>query len=117
MAVSYTNRYSEAFKIQVIQEIESGKMRIGQARKRYGLGGDGTIRGWLNKYGKQHLLGKVVRVETPDERDRLKAIEKDKKQLESALAQTQLKVMALEELIRVAEEEYKIDIKKNSGPG
>ena len=110
-------RYSDAFKMKVIQDLESGKMNLDQARRRYGIGGTSSIRSWLKKYGKHHLLGKVVRVEAADERDRLKALEQDKQRLESALAQAHLKVMALEELIKVAEEEYKIDIKKNSGHG
>ena len=117
MERSVSIRYSEAFKMKVVQEIEHGKMNVGQACRRYGIGGDASVRSWIVKFGKNHLLGKVVRVETIDERDRLKILAQDKQRLESALAQSQLKVMALEELIKMAEEEYKIDIKKNSGRG
>lgn len=110
-----TIRYSEAFKAEVVQAIETGRMTTHEVMKRYGIGGLWTVQAWLRQSGKNHLLRKVVRVETLDEKDRLKALEKEKQRLESALAQTQLKVMALEELIRVAEEHYKVDIKKNSG--
>lgn len=106
-------RYSEAFKLEVIQEIEAG-MNLTQVGKRYGVSTCG-VRRWLAKYGKNHLLSKVVRVETLDEKDRMKELEKEKQRLESALAQTQLKVIALEEMIRLAEVTYKVDIKKNSG--
>jgi transposase len=109
-------RYSEAFKLKVIRDIEAGRMNLLQARNRYQIGSCSAIRAWLMKYGKNHLLTKVVRVETTDERDRLKQLEKEKQRLESALAQAHMKVMALEELIAQAEDEYKIDIKKNSGP-
>jgi hypothetical protein len=61
------------------------------------------------------MLPKVVRVETPGEVDRIKALLAEKQKLESALAQSQLKVLALEELIKVAEETYHLDIKKKPG--
>ena len=108
-------RYSESFKLKVIQEIESGKMTVNGAHLRYGIGSTDTIRRWAKKYGKNHLLGKEIRVETREEKDRLRELGKDKQRLESALAQSQLKVMALEKLIEIAEKHYKVDIKKNSG--
>lgn len=108
-------RYSEAFRQKVVSEIESGQLSIYQAQKVYSIYGSVTIQKWIKRLGKNHLLRKVVRVEMKDERDRIKTLEQEKKKLESALAQTQLKVLALETLIEVAEESYKIDIKKNSG--
>jgi len=110
-------RYSQAFRLKVVEEIESGKMSLMEATRRYGVGSYHTVENWLRRLGKNDLLRKVVRVETADERDRLKELLAEKRRLESALAQSQLKVMALEELIQVAEQEYKIDIKKNSGHG
>ena len=110
-----TLRYSEAFKAQVVKEIELKGLSIAEARRRFGIGGVGTIERWVRQKGCNELLRKVVRVETPDEKSRIADLERQKQQLESALAQSQLKVMVLEELIKVAEEEYRIDIKKKSG--
>ena len=107
------NRYSAAFKLKVVEEIEQGKLSISEARKLYDINGGQTIQNWLSKHGKNHLLNKVVRIEMADEVSKIKRLEKDKQTLESALAQTQLKVLALEALIRAAEEEFGIDIKKN----
>ncbi len=107
-------RYSQAFRRQVVQDIENGRFTIHGASQRYGIA-YGAVQYWLRREGKKHLLGKVVRVETVDERDRIKQLEQEKQALESALAQTQLKLLAMEKLIEVAEEHYKIDIKKNSG--
>ncbi len=45
-------RYSEAFKIKVAEEIESGKMRINQANRFYRIKGGDTVRRWKNNYGK-----------------------------------------------------------------
>lgn len=84
-------RYSEAFKLQVVRELEEGKYPSCEAaRKAYRIGGIGTIQYWLRKYGKDHLIGKVVRVETPDERSELKRLKERVSELEAALADTTL---------------------------
>ncbi|HMQ69708.1 MAG TPA: transposase [Ignavibacteria bacterium] len=112
-----TIRYSLSFKQKVISEIESGKLTAGSARKLYGIGGGQTIQKWIRKLGKLHLLNKIVRVELKDEVSRLKQLEKEKKELESALAQAHLKLIVLETVIDVAEDELGIDLKKNLKSG
>ena len=105
-------RYSKAFQQKVVTEIELGKLTIGEARKIYDIKGNGTIENWLKKFGKNHLLAKVVRVEMKDEKDKIKELEREKRQLESALANAHLKIIGLESLIDCAEDLYQIDIKK-----
>lgn len=110
-----TKRYSEAFKLKVISEIESGKLTVSQAKARYDIRGASTIDTWLKKYGKNHLLAKIVRIEMPDETSRLKSLEKQKQELETALAQAHLKILRLESTVEVYEEHYGMDetTKKN----
>jgi transposase len=108
-------RYSIAFQQKVVSEIESGKLTIAKARKIYDIKGGHTIQSWIKKLGKNHLLSKVVRVEMKDEKDKLKELENQKQQLESALAQAHLKLICLESLIESVEEYYSIDVKKNFG--
>ena len=108
-------RYSESFKLHVISEIESGHLTIYGARRRYGIRGGETIQKWLRIYGKNHLLGKVLRVESPEEKDRIKELEAKVRELESALAHSQVKLFAYESLVDVAEKHYKADFKKNFG--
>jgi transposase len=105
-------RYSKAFQQKVVTEIEIGKLTIAQARKIYDIKGSGTINYWLKKFGKNHLIAKVVRIEMKDEKDKVQELERQKKQLESALAQAHLKIISLESLIESAEAHYQIDIKK-----
>ncbi len=108
-------RYSSAFKLKVIDEIESGKLTITGARSLYDIKGGGIIQKWIKKFGKLHLLNKVVRIELKDEVSRLKELEKQKKELESALAHAHIKLLAYETLIEVAENKLGIDLKKNLG--
>ena len=110
-----TKRYSESFKLHVVSQVENDKLSIYEARRVYGIGGVTTIHSWLEKYGKGHLINRAVFVKMRNESDRIKQLEADKQKLESALAQTQLKVLTLESLIEVAEEHYRIEIKKNCG--
>lgn len=87
-----TIRYSEAFKLQIIQELETGKLDcVNHARERYGIVGSATIRGWLKKYGCQDILPKRVRVEMPDEKDQIKKYKKRIRMLEKALADSKVK--------------------------
>lgn len=105
-------RYSEAFKQKVINEIEEGKHSIGEARKIYDIKGYGTIYEWIKKYGKNHLIGKVVRIEMKGEKDRLKELEKENKRLKEAMSDMYMENHALTNLIKLVEKEYGIELKK-----
>ena len=79
-------RYSEAFKLQVIQECESGRFAsLEEARRAYDIRGTSTVQKWLKKYGKQHLLGRVVTVATVAERNELQRLRAANKELERAV--------------------------------
>jgi len=107
-------RYSLAFKQKVISEIEDGIYVISEASQVYNVSTK-SIYNWLKEFGKDHLINRIVRVQMRDEADRIKALEKEKQELERALAQAHLKILALESTIESAEEKYKIDFKKKSG--
>ncbi len=107
-------RYSRAFKQKVVNEIESGQLSIEGARKIYDIGGGSTINTWIKKQGKNHLLAKIVRIQMRDEVDQLKKLQKDKAELESALAKAHLKIISLESIIESAEKDLGIDLKKNT---
>ena len=109
------HRYSLAFRQKVVSEIEAGELSIGKAQRLYDIRGNETIQKWIRKLGKNHLLNKVVRIEMKDEQERIKALERQVKALESALAKAQVKNIALESLIECAEEHYQVDFKKNFG--
>lgn len=84
-------RYSEAFKLQVLRELEEGKFATHAAMARaYGIRGNGTIEYWIRKYGKTQLLRKVVRVEKPKEVSEKTQLRKRVRDLEKALADAHL---------------------------
>lgn len=108
-------RYSISFKRKVVREIEEGELTISQAHSRYGIKGGGTVRTWLCKFGKNHLLNKIVRIEMKGEKDHMKELEAEIKKLKVALADATMEKHALETLIDIVNEHYQTDVKKNLG--
>src|SRR5918997_561327 len=94
-------RYSISFKQKVVREIEEEGLSHSEVMRRYGITGAETIKKWLIKFGKNHLLNKVVRVEMKEEKDRVKELEAEVKKLKIALADATLAKGALETLIDV----------------
>jgi transposase-like protein len=78
-------RYSEAFKIQVVTELEREGVTVAAISNKYGIKGGSTVDAWLRKYG-NGARGKIIRVETPEEIDELKRLKERVKRLESLLA-------------------------------
>jgi len=85
--VQEVRRYSEAFKRQVVEELEKGKFDSAfEAQQSYGILGDRTVPRWMKKYGRDNLFPKLVRIETMKEKDRMKEDRKRIRKLESALS-------------------------------
>jgi transposase-like protein len=98
-----TIRYSEAFKLQVLRELEEGKFpNRAAAARAYGIRGQGMIEYWASKYGKTHLLGKVIRVEKPEEISELKQLRKRVRDLEKALADAHLDLRLEDAYLHIA---------------
>ena len=82
-------RYSEGFKLAVVRALEQGEVEnCCQARQKYGIRGAATVENWVRKYGKNHLIGKVIRVEKAEEKNELKRLKQRIRQLEETLADT-----------------------------
>ena len=107
-------RYSEAFKQKVVNEIEKGILTLPEAKRLYDIGGAETIQKWIKKLGKTHLLNKVIYVKMKDEPEKVKELEKKKRELESALAQAHLKIITLESSLKVLEENSGVKLKKKT---
>ena len=114
-------RYSEAFKLQVVQEVEAGKYANGHAAGlAYGIRGVGTVNRWMRQYGKDHLLRKVVRVETTAERDELKRLKAELRRTKEALADAHLDLLLERAYLRIScrrngEEDVDAFKKKHAG--
>lgn len=101
-------RYSEAFKQQVVREVESGHGTVRELQRKYGLS-QSTIPYWIKRIGKLELLPKLIRVEKPDEKDRIKDLERQIRQLKEALADTQVDSIINRSYFEVLCEEQGLD--------
>lgn len=111
-------RYSESFKLEVIKRLETSNLSKTQICLMYGIKGGDTLTKWIRKYGKESLITKIVRVEKPDEKDRLKKLEIENRKLKEALAYAHLKQVTAENLLEVVSEMTGIsmeDLKKKLG--
>ena len=104
--------YSTAFKLKVVEEIESGKFSMTEAGKIYDIGGAHTIHKWIVKFGKSHLLSKVVRVEMKDEKDKLKELQERVRKLEKLLADKELDNLMNEAFLEILAEDNGIDLEE-----
>ena len=75
-------RYSESFKLKILDELTTGKLNKSQLGKAYGINPT-TINEWIRKYNRKDLMNTRIKVETKDEITRIKALQKEIAQLKS----------------------------------
>ena len=103
-------KYSEAFKQQVIEEIERGRFSSAyEAAEAYGVRGKGTIERWLRAAGRGGLLRKVVRVEKAGEPGEIKRLKERVRRLEEALADAHMDRALDQSFFEILCEEQGID--------
>ncbi len=115
--------YSTSFKLQVVQEIESGELGRTEACHKYGIQAKSTIREWLRKYGNfdwENQSRQVV-ARTPEQKileleAKVKLLEKQKARAEHLAERADKKVIIFDMLVDMAEKEYDIQIRKNYKP-
>jgi transposase-like protein len=78
-------RYSEAFKREVVRELEDGQSTVAAIQRKYGVSGAVTVQRWVGRYG-NGTRGKVIRVEKPEEINQTEQLKRRVRQLETALA-------------------------------
>lgn len=109
-------RYSESFKLKILDELTTGKLNKNQLGKLYGINPT-TINEWIRKYERKDLMNTRIKVETKDEITRIKELQKEIEQLKKLLLKKDLDAMIEESYLEVAAEKlgYKsvTELKKN----
>lgn len=100
----------------ILRLIQQGRLTTHQARKTYGIGGDVLAR-WLKAAMRKNPdlvidSRNAMKKKTAGQPD---TADPEKRALEKALQEAQLKIQALNTLIDVAEEQFKIAIRKKAG--
>lgn len=110
-------KISNSEKRWIVREIESGRMTIGEAKERIELLSTdprSLIHSWRKKFAPE--IAFTLPVMTEKDKQKLQAAHKRMEELEKQLEDAQMKNIALETMIDIAEEQLKIVIRKKSGP-
>lgn len=117
------NDYSLAFKLGIVQEIERGELSIRGATRKYGIQAHSTVQTWLRKHGnfdwENKALSKPSKTKDQiilEQEAKIRLLEKQNARLEHKLNQTDKKALFFDMMIDMAEEEFKIPIRKNYSP-
>jgi transposase-like protein len=115
--------YSMSFKLRVVEEVESGKLGVNQAQRKYGIQGNGTVSKWLRKYGTfdWDYKSPLNMPKTPEQKifeleQQVKLLEKQKAFLEKQVETADKKAIIFDMMISLAEKEYNIPIRKKCSP-
>jgi transposase-like protein len=105
--------YSEEFKREIVSIFESGKLSVLQIQKLYGVN-NVSVYNWIYKFSTFNEKGfRIVEMKESNV-EKMKELELKVRELEQAVGQKQIKIDYLEKMIDIANDELKIDIKKNS---
>jgi transposase-like protein len=112
----YVRRYSESFKLKILAELAKGNHSKRQIGLTYGVQSS-TINEWIKKYDRKDLMNTRVTVQTEDEITRIKALQKELKQLKELLIKKDLDKLVNDTYLEVAAQKlgYKDvqELKKN----
>lgn len=115
--------YTLSFKLQLVREVENGELSLAQAKMKYGIQGESTVRKWLQKYGNfdwEHQTPSRM-PKTPEQKileleAKVKLLEKQNAFLTAQNIRADKKAIIFDMMIDIAEKEYNIEIRKNSSP-
>ena len=108
--------FEVSFRRWLVSELENNRITVAQAIEQFNFNpknGDTLIRQWRIKYAPEMVLD--LPVMTEKEKQKLEALQKQIKAMEKQLEDAQMKNIALNTLIDVAEEKLKINIRKKPG--
>ena len=94
-------RYSNAFKLQAVREVEAGEMCAEAVQRKYVIKGHGTVIRWVRELG-SGKYGKVIRVEKADEVDEAARLRSQLRRAKEALADAHMELALEKAFLRVA---------------
>lgn len=108
------NRYfSEEFRKRKVKEIENKLTTIAEISREYELSRS-SVQKWIYKYSQTMKRGEKKVIESDSDTRKLSILKERIKELERIVGQKQIELDFKDKMIELAEQEYKIDIKKKS---
>lgn len=111
--------YSLTFKLNIVREYEEHNCTLASLQHKYGIQGSHTLKRWIEKYGnldRSYLIPGEMKPTKDQEimalKEQIKLLERQKHRLEKEVELADKKVIVFDMMIDVAEEEFKIPIRK-----
>ena len=94
-------RYSKAFKMQAVREVEMGELCAQAVQRKYRIQGNGTVIRWVRQLGSGQY-GKVIRVEKADEVNEAARLRRQLRRAKEALADAHMELVLERAFLAVA---------------
>ena len=111
-------RYSKAFKMQCVREVETGKSCAYAVQRKYRIKGTATVMRWVRQLGSGQY-GKIIRVEKADEVNEARQLRSELRRVKEALADAHMELALEQAFLAVACEEMEQSVegfkKKHAG--
>jgi transposase len=114
------NFYPDELKLRIVQEYLYTDISKAEIKKKYGIGGNNCISNWICKFGLSKPSSGQKQINQTMSKERKKSsgeeeLELKVKRLEKDLEYERLRTEALVTMIDLAEQEFKVPIRKKSG--
>jgi transposase-like protein len=97
-------RYSKAFKMQCVRDVEAGKSCAYAVQRKYKIKGTATVMRWVRQLGSGRY-GKIIRVEKAHEVNEAGQLRSELRRVKEALADTHMELVLEQAFLAVACEE------------
>ena len=97
-------RYSKAFKMQCVRDVESGKSCASMVQRNYKIKGTATVMRWVRQFGSGRY-GKIIRLEKAHEVNEAGRVRSELRRLKEALADAYMELALERAFLAVACEE------------
>jgi len=105
----HQRRFKDEFRREQVKLIESGELTISDVSRLYDVRWN-SVKKWVEKFGTKPYGGVVI--QSREEINRIKDLEKKNAHLEKLLGQQQVKMTYLEECVSLAKEQLGADFEK-----
>jgi len=106
--------YSEAFKRRYVKLIEEGKESVITVSRTHGVSRAAVYK-WINRYSGYLQSGQTLVVQMDSEESKVRLLEKQLAEAQSALGRKQMEIDFLNKMIEVGKRDFKFDLKKKVG--
>jgi transposase len=109
------NYYSDEFKKGVVDEVLKGVFSKEEARSKYGIKGNSAVLNWIRKFEGYKSQSMNPKSKTVKSSKSIEELEAENARLKEELDIEQLRNRALNVMIDIAENQFKIPIRKKPG--